>query len=577
MMKQYWKQNKWILAVTIVFCTGAALLAAFISILLQGVTDAAISGNMDRFMKIIIFTAGYLLFLCLINFLGSLASKLLIQRMTRQMRSDIYQGIMEREPVTFYGVNTADYISNLINDVKLIEDNYILPIILNVQVGAMFVATLALLLFLSPLVTVILIVTLAFMFLVPALLGKLLEKRQSEVSDQLSRFTEKVKDILSGFEVIRSYQLLPMMQKRFETENRKAADRKFAADKLVALNEGLSDTLSNLSMVVVIFASAYLVLKGTITVGTLMALVQLSGMFLAPVLLIMENMPKIKGVKPIIEKLNSLSETASPLTTENAERGKQNQPALPAPTFENKLAVNHLSYAYGEGKMALTDVSLTFEKGKKYALVGHSGCGKSTLIRLLTGYDRNYQGSITYDGAELKNLDTGCLGNLVSVLHQNIYLFNDSVKMNVSLDRDFEEEQWQTALQNSGLTGFLPTLPNGLDSPAGENGNLLSGGQRQRVALARAFIRNTDMIILDEGTSAIDGKTALEIETALLNKEHLTLLTITHSLSAAMLRQYDQIIYMDEGQVKAVSHFDDLIKNSLEFRDFCRLSDEHLQ
>ena len=149
--------------------------------------------------------------------------------------------------------------------------------------------------------------------------------------------------------------------------------------------------------------------------------------------------------------------------------------------------------------------------------------------------------------------------------------------MNVSLDRDFEEEQWQTALQNSGLTGFLPTLPNGLDSPAGENGNLLSGGQRQRVALARAFIRNTDMIILDEGTSAIDGKTALEIETALLNKEHLTLLTITHSLSATMLRQYDQIIYMDEGQVKAVSHFDDLIKNSLEFRDFCRLSDEHLQ
>ena len=98
-MKQYWKQNKWILAVTIVFCTGAALLAAFISILLQGVTDAAISGNMDRFMKIIIFTAGYLLFLCLINFLGSLASKLLIQRMTRQIRSDIYQGIMEREPV----------------------------------------------------------------------------------------------------------------------------------------------------------------------------------------------------------------------------------------------------------------------------------------------------------------------------------------------------------------------------------------------------------------------------------------------------------------------------------------------
>lgn len=283
-MKRYWMKNKLVLAAALLLCTIAALMTTFISLLLQRVTDTALSADMAAFEKLLVFTVGYMVLLCIMNYLGSLASKLLVQRMTKQMRQSVYDGIMGQYPGEFYKTNTADYISNLINDVKLIEENYILPLMLNIEVLVMFVSTLVLLLSLSVPVTAILLAALLLMFLVPALMGKLLEKRQDAVSRQLAKFTEKAKDILSGFEVIRSYRLLPAMRRKFDQENSQAAHCKFEADKVMALNEGLSDTLSNLCVVVVIFTSAFFVIKGSITMGTLLALLQLSGSFLTPVL-----------------------------------------------------------------------------------------------------------------------------------------------------------------------------------------------------------------------------------------------------------------------------------------------------
>ncbi len=556
-MKRYWKRNKLILAVTLLLCTAAALMTTFVSLLLQQVTDTAVSGDMALFKKLLLFAVSYMIMLCLMNYFGSLASKLLVQRMTRQIRSDVYEGVMHQYPGEFYKTNTADYISSLINDVKIIEENYILPLLQSIEVIVMFVSTLVLLLALSPAVTGILLVTLLLMFAVPALMGKLLEKRQDAVSRQLAKFTEKTKDILSGFEVIRSYQLLSNMRVKFEEENKRTADCKFAADKVTALNEGLSDTLSYLCVVVVIFTSAFFVIKGSITMGTLMALLQLSGSFLTPVLLIMENLPKIRSVKPIVQRLCGLADTEI-----EAEQGK-------VPSFDREIAVSDLSFSYDGSLNALNHISLRFVKGKKYAVVGHSGCGKSTLIKVLSGYYKDYQGEIFYDEDPLSLLDTKNLGSILSILHQSVYLFNDTVRNNIALEGDFDKATWEQALEASGVSQFMALLEKGLDSPVGENGNRLSGGQRQRVALARALIRKAKVIILDEGTSALDPKTALEIESTLLTRQDLTLITITHSLNPALLSQYNQVIYMEDGSVKDMAAYEQLLENNPSFRNFC--------
>lgn len=556
-MKQYWLKNKLLFGTVVVLCTVTALLSAAISILLKRVTDIALAGQMDQFWKVLIFAVGYMALICLANYLASLASKFLIQRMTRQMRSDVYDKIMSQYPGSFFKTNSADYLSILTNDVKLIEDNYILPIVTSLEMAVLFVATLVLLFFLSPFVAIVLIISLMVMFLVPALLGKVLEKKQNNVAVQLARFTEKVKDIFSGFEVIRSYRMFPKMREQFEEENKRTAECKLSADAVVALNSGLSDTLSYLSIVVVIFTSAYLVIKGGITIGTMMALIQLSGTFLTPVLMLTENLPKIKSVGPIIQRLSAF----------DSEQGAR-QLRGNSPHFDRTIAVKDVSFAYTEGNAVLNEVSLELEKGKKYAVVGRSGCGKSTLIRLLTGYYPHYDGQILYDGEELQSLCVEELGKLVSTIHQNIYLFNSTVRENIALYRDFPQKDWRQTLAESGVASFLPQLQAGLDSPVGENGNLLSGGQRQRVALARAFIRHAAFIVLDEGTSALDPKTAVEIETTLLKKENITLLTVTHSFHEELLREYDTIIFMEEGTVAAKGAFDELMNTCEHFRQF---------
>ena len=348
------------------------------------------------------------------------------------------------------------------------------------------------------------------------------------------------------------------MEKKFEEQNSKTARCRFAADKVLSLSEGLSDTLSSLSIVVVIFASAFLLIKGSITAGTLLALLQLSGTFLTPLLIIMENLPKMRGIAPVAKRLCQL--TGSPDKAEAAEKSEKKSPAA---CMAHGITAENISFGYRKGAPVLHQVSLTIEKNKKYALVGPSGCGKSTLIRLLTGYYENYTGTICCDETNL------------AVLHQNVYLFNETVEENITLGDAYSPGAWENALSKSGMKDVLNALPAGLSSPCGGGGSLLSGGQRQRIALARALIRNAEIVVLDEGTSAVDQKTAAEIETGLLSDSNLTLLSVTHTLNSRILRRYDTVIFMDQGRIIDAASYDDLTKNCQKFREFCGISEEN--
>lgn len=529
-MGRYLKQNKGLFTVCILLGAVASAASAGISLILQRIMDIAIAGNLTAFGHILIFTAVYMIVLCALGYISSLSGKALIRNMTRQIREVVFRGIMKQTPADFYQKNTADYISALTNDIKMIEENYLLSLLMTVEMGVMFFVTLVILLFLSPLVTAILLVSMVLIFIIPALLGKAMQKRQDRVSRQLSVFTQKVKDIFSGFEVIRSFYVLPHTKAIFDRENKRAAEMKFRADKLLALNEGLSDVLSTLSVVAVIFVSAWLVLKGQISVGTLLALTQLSGTFMAPVIMVMQNVPKIKGVAPIAERLNGM-----------ADYETQELAGTVKPSFQREIRMEHVTFAYKEGEPVLQDINLTFEKGKKYAVIGHSGSGKSTAIKLMTGYSGKYQGNILYDDQELRSLYLPELGQIVSMIHQNVYLFDSTIRENIAMWEEFSQQQWEYALHASGVSLFVNDLEHGLDTAAGENGANLSGGQRQRIAVARALIRNTPVLVLDEGTSAIDRKTAGEIEAGLLKQENLTVICITHHTDPENLERYDQI------------------------------------
>ncbi|MDE6888893.1 MAG: ATP-binding cassette domain-containing protein [Eubacterium sp.] len=162
----------------------------------------------------------------------------------------------------------------------------------------------------------------------------------------------------------------------------------------------------------------------------------------------------------------------------------------------------------------LSDITLTLESGKKYAIMGQSGCGKSTLLKFLTGYLYNYKGAILYDGQELQTLDPNMVATLSAVIHQNVYLFHESIRENILLHEEFTEQELASAIENSGISVFLPEKEGGLEYVVGENGGALSGGQKQRITLARVLIRHAPLLILDEGTSALDKKLPMKSKTA---------------------------------------------------------------
>lgn len=380
------------------------------------------------------------------------------------------------------------------------------------------------------------------MFLIPSLLGKKMQKTQDAYSDKLAEFTSCTKDTLNGYDVIYNYNIFAFIFRKYRKINRQTTERKFAADRLLAVNECFSDILSALSIIVIIFLSSILLWKGHITMGTLLALVQLSSAFVSPVVILMQNIPKLTSMKPILKQLADLKEMSEE---------PEDVSFLEKPLVFKTLTCRHLTFGYTDGQTVLSDLNLTLKAGKKYALLGDSGCGKSTLIRLLTGYSPNFTGEIAYDSRSVCSLSRQELSALTAVIHQNVFLFDTDILDNICLGKEYSEKDLQNALDGSGVSEFLPSLEQGLHTPVGENGQNLSGGQRQRIVVARALIRRTPILIIDEGTSAVDREAAYEIEKYLLGQKNLTVITITHHMLEELRPFYDHVFVMENGQLSS--------------------------
>lgn len=544
-MKKYFIRNKLYVFLTIITSMISSLSYVFIAILLQQLLDIVMTKNIEKFISMIIFSLIYFAILGVFLFLQSLFEKKLICKIIYQIRKDAFKGIMSHNIDDFNKSHTTDYMSYITNDVKLIEDNFLLPLFEIIQYTVIFVSSLMIMIHFHLIISSCVIIAIVIMFIVPSLIGNSLEKQQNKFSLQLSNFTANLKDTLSGFEIIQSYSLKNYIIYKFNKSNKDTINTKYSVDKLVALNEGLSSFLSLNVQLVVLFLSAYFIITGDITVGTLLGIVQVSSNLANPLLMIFTNLPKIKSVKPIIKKLHNLSA----YTKDQC----QNINKL---TFQKHIKTKDLSFSYDGENEVLQKVTYIIEKGKKYVIIGKSGCGKTTLVKLLSGYYSQYHGNILYDNLELHTLSKDDIVQISSMIHQNIYLFDESIYDNICLHVDYPKEKVDQVIKESGLSDFIVQLPEGLSYQVKENGANLSGGQKQRIAVARALIRDKPLIILDEGTSAIDIQTAYDIENTLLKRKDLTLITITHKMSKDLLKLYDAIIYMEDGKIIETNSFD---------------------
>lgn len=536
-MKKYILKNKGLALAYLIVSLVVSGMTVYLSIILRDIVDTALSFDLDGFYHLLITSAIFFILFGIFYYISEVLYAGFIAKAFRSFREDVFDGIMRQEVAQFESSNSADYISALTNDIKLLEDNYFLPLATAAQEVLVIIIAIGFMIYFSFIVAGGLLGTLIFLIVIPALFGGAIKKRQTKLSKHLSLFTIRIKDIFSGFEVIKSYQMDINIKKNFQESNNDVVKSNFSLYHFSSIVGAISSVIGLFLQVGVVFFSAYLIIQGRLTAGSLVGLLIVASQITGPVQSLGGMIPMITGSKEIIERLEGFATQAS--------GHKGNQIAM----FNNEIKIKNLEFTYPDGEeSAIKRLDFTFERNKKYALVGASGCGKTTLAKLLIGYLNDYEGNILYDQVELKKLTPESLGQISSMVHQQVYMFDETIEANITLHQTYQEEELATAIQSSGVSLFLNDERT-LQSTTGENGAHLSGGQRQRIAVARALIRNKPLLILDEGTAALDRQTATDIEQRLLAFEDLTLITITHFLDAELLSQYDEIIYMEDGRI----------------------------
>jgi len=216
--------------------------------------------------------------------------------------------------------------------------------------------------------------------------------------------------------------------------------------------------------------------------------------------------------------------------------------------FENTIEIRDLSFSYDE-KIVLSDSNLIIEKGKKYLLKGHSGAGKSTLINLLSKVFDNYEGEILVDGRSLREIREDSFNENASFIYQDVFLFEDTIRNNIALYREYSDSELQTAIKGAGLESLIAKKDSGLDEVIEENGRNLSGGERQRISIARAIIRQPQILFADEVTSSLDESLGRHVEDTILSLD-TTVIAISHRFYKGISEKYDYVIEIVNGTIK---------------------------
>ncbi len=470
-----------------------------------------------------------------------------ITRGIAQYKEYVFNEITKKNISAFSGENSSLYISALSNDANAIETGYlsnIFPIIVSVLT---FIGALVMMFLYSPILTLIAVALSLLPVLESVLVGGCVAKAEKNVSDMNESYMAALKDSLSGFSVIKSFKAEAQICRIFAGNVKKLAQAKCRKNKMTILVNMFAFIAGVIAQLGVFLLGAYLALTGRgVTVGTVMVFVQTMNYIINPIAVLPNYFAQCNAAKALIRKIaDALAEN---VREENADTHIE---------LCCSITLDNLSFGYEPEKPVLKNVNLTFEAGKKYAVVGASGSGKSTLLNLLIAGYQGYDGEIRYDDTELRNISSSNLYEIESIIQQNVFVFNASIRDNITMFSEFPEDEVRRAIEMSGLAGLIEAK--GSDYLCGENGSGLSGGEKQRISIARSLLRKSRVLLVDEATSALDAETAYQVSSAILRLEGITGIVVTHTLDESLLRQYDCIVTLKNGSVVESGYFDELI------------------
>ncbi|MBR5253182.1 MAG: ABC transporter ATP-binding protein [Clostridia bacterium] len=546
--RQFYRGNLWYLILALIELFLMVALNLVVSWLLQQTIDLIGGVNTGYSLgDILIFSIASILALGASGAINYISVPKFISRGISQYKEYVFSELTKKNISAFSGENSATYISALTNDIQAIEKGY-LENIINMLSSLMFlVGGLLLMLWYSPLLTLVSILLSFLPLVVSIVAGDRMAQSEKVVSGKNEKYTSTLKDCLSGFAVIKSFKAEVQMIKIFARnvkELEKAQRNKRKIGVIINTVAGMASVLAQLG--VFIFA-AYLALAGKgVTAGTAIIFIQLMNFIISPLAVIPTCLAERKSAKALVEKIATL------LSSNVREENESEAQAL-----SDGIEIKNLTFGYEEEKMVLKNISCKFELGKKYAIVGQSGCGKSTLLNLLMASYSDYEGEINYDSTELRAMNSGDLYELQSIIQQNVFVFNATIRDNITMFQPFSDEQIDEAIRLSGLSTLIQEK--GEDYLCGENGSGLSGGEKQRLSIARSLLKRSQVLLVDEATSALDAETAYQVSSAILGLEGITGIVVTHALDESLLRRYDSILTLKNGEIVESGTFDSLI------------------
>lgn len=538
------------------FCLAvfAALAAGSLNLILSWIiqqlmdTAAGKSGALS-FRTLLLISAGFVLLCAGLSLLNYASQPRFLERAMRQYKDFAFKKLIGKSISSFRDESAAGYLSALTNDAASIETNYLAQMLAMITKAVTFIGALLLMCRYSLLMTAIAAGLTVLPLIASLLTGSRLQAVESRVSERNGEFTAALSDCLAGFTVVKNFRAEREIFRLFAQSNKALEHEKFTGRRIKTLVGMIGAVTGIFAQLGVFIAGVYLSMKGgSMTPGAVVLFVNLMNFIISPIAELPGLLACRKAALGLVDKL------AAALERSSSREGSETLNRL-----EHGIRLENVSFAYEPGKTVLHGINAEFEAGRAYALVGGSGSGKSTLLNLLMAAETNYSGHILADGIELSDISTESLYGTMAAIQQNVFVFNASIKDNVSMFRDFPKTEMDEAIARAHLGALI--RERGEDYLCGENGSGLSGGEKQRISIARSLLKKSSVLLADEVTAALDAQTAHRVSSDILDLQGITRIVVTHTLEESLLRRYDKIFVLRGGRIEEAGSFADLMAN----------------
>jgi subfamily B ATP-binding cassette protein MsbA len=390
--------------------------------------------------------------------------------------------------------------------------------------------------------------------------GKRIRRYVGRAQQDQAEMTHVVGETLSGQKIVKAFGLQDYVVSRFERLQEKFIEHRTKSNSAEEHSHPLVELIGSIAFAGVIIFAHHRITSGALTTGGFISFVASLAMFMDPVRRFSKANAKINQARAAASRIFHLLSAS--------EEVQKREKDLPG--FYREIEFRHVVFSYGEG-VILKDFNLVIKKGEKIGLVGLSGSGKSTLISLLLRLYPLRSGEILIDGVNIEEYSLESVRKIFSLVSQDVFLFNDTVRENLTTGEVFSEEDIESALDISYASEFIKDLPQGIETSIGDRGLRLSGGQAQRITIARAFLKNRDVLLFDEATSALDNESEKIVQEALERVAgDKTVIAVAHRLST--LKDFHRIVVMKDGvKIEEGSH-PQLMKLGGEYQKLYELS-----